>query len=157
MSHCKLTITSYKRRKCRRGNGLLIKMAIRSLQAHVMVRAKKVKISKFCNNIFPNAVSLNNHERNCKLRPRETETIAEKMILQIQTPVNKDTLSLNNNISYSNNNQNTPDSPKKSKPKANRPPFWSWFKTSIFFNICILSCIVRIIVPNDPQFPRRFT
>ena len=76
---------------------------------------------KFCNNIFPNSISLNNHERNCKLKPKDipseeegSESIAEKMILQIQTPVNKSALALNNN--------NTQESPKKLKPKANRPP-----------------------------------
>ena len=82
---------------------------------------------KFCNNIFPNSISLNNHERNCKLKPKEitpevepSESIAEKMILQIQTPVNKDTLTMNTNLSPMNNN--TQESPKKIKPKANRPP-----------------------------------
>lgn len=83
---------------------------------------------KFCNNIFPNSISLNNHERSCKLKPKElpndtqpTESIADKMILQIQTPVNKDALTLNNNLSSPINN-NTQESPRKIKPKANRPP-----------------------------------
>lgn len=71
----------------------------------------------YCNNIFPNSVSLGNHMRVCKLKPREitpmTETydLADKMILQIQAPVTKDKLVLlNNNMQ------------KKNKPKANRPP-----------------------------------
>ena len=74
----------------------------------------------FCNNIFPNAVSLANHMRVCKLKPREitpmTETydLADKMILQIQAPVTKDKLALLNN--------NTQAETKKNKPKANRPP-----------------------------------
>ena len=71
----------------------------------------------YCKNIFPNAVSLGNHMRVCKLKPREitpmTETydLADKMILQIQAPVTKDKLVLLNN-----------NTPKKNKPKANRPP-----------------------------------
>ena len=65
----------------------------------------------YCNNIFPNAVSLGNHMRVCKLKPREitpmTETydLADKMILQIQAPVTKDKLVLlNNNTQKKNKN-----------------------------------------------------
>lgn len=73
----------------------------------------------FCNNIFPNAVSLSNHSRVCKLRPKEitpmTETLADKMILQIQTPILPESLMITSN-------NNTQDTVKKNKPKANRPP-----------------------------------
>ena len=72
----------------------------------------------YCNNIFPNAVSLANHVRVCKLKPKEitpmTENLADKMIMQIQTPIMPENL-----ISGTTNNNIGVDSPKK---KANRPP-----------------------------------
>ena len=71
----------------------------------------------YCNNIFPNAVSLANHVRVCKLRPKEitpmTDNLADKMILKIQTPVTPESL-----LVTSNNNTHE----RKIKPKANRPP-----------------------------------
>ena len=75
----------------------------------------------YCNNIFPNAVSLANHMRVCKLKPKEitpmTDNLADKMILQIQTPMLPETLLI------SNNNTGVGDNSKgKPKPKANRPP-----------------------------------
>ena len=73
-----------------------------------------------CNNVFPNAVSLSNHVRVCKLKPREitpmssADSLAEQIVLQLQNPV-KQSVNINNN-----NNINS--SEKKQKPKANRPP-----------------------------------
>ena len=81
-------------------------------------------LCSFCNNVFPNAVSLGNHVRVCKLRPREITPLsgaelAGKMILQIQTPVTPDTLLVATN---NNSQQQQPAATRRTKPKANRPP-----------------------------------